>query len=230
MTLTLIALLSGLRPACAEDPKNSAPAVQQAVKEPSLREELLQRMKAEQDVRFEVMQLSPPNKPLTPEERQRPSVKAAHDKMEKIDKDNLAWLKAVVDKHGWPGRSLVGPDGANAAFLIAQHSVSDLDFMTKCLGLLKKSYKTGDAEGQWVALMTDRLLIAKDKKKQLYGTQLMAKEGKLVPQPIEDEANVDQRRKELGMISLADYLKLANGQALPPGQPAPTKSAGAKQR
>ena len=39
----------------------------------------------------------------------------------------------------------------------------------------------------------------------------------LVPQPIEDEANVDERRKELGMPPLADYLKMANDR---PGAPA----------
>ena len=88
--------------------------------------------------------------------------------------------------------------------------------MAKCLGLLKEAYKAGEVEGQWVALMTDRLLILKDKKKQLYGTQLMPLGGKLVPQPIEDEVNVDQRRKELGMPSLADYLKLVNEQQRSP--------------
>jgi hypothetical protein len=94
--------------------------------------------------------------------------------------------------------------------LIAQHAVRDLDFMSKCLGLLKQAYKAGDAEGQWVALMTDRLLILKEKKKQLYGTQLMPKDGMLVPQPIEDGASVDQRRKELGLPPLAEYLRMVN--------------------
>jgi hypothetical protein len=116
----------------------------------------------------------------------------------------------VIEKHGWPGKSLVGWDGAQGAFLIAQHAVEDLDFMTKCLGLLKEAYKTGEVEGEWVALMTDQLLILKEKKKQRYGTQLMPKGGKLVPHPIEHEANVDKRRKELGMPPLADYLDMVN--------------------
>jgi Family of unknown function (DUF6624) len=58
--------------------------------------------------------------------------------------------------------------------------------------------------------MTDRLLILREKKKQLYGTQLVSKDGKLAPEPIEDEANVDKRRKELGMPPLANYLKMVN--------------------
>lgn len=212
MPFPLIALLAGLATCAPDDARKPDPAARPVVKEPALREELVKRMKAEQEARIEVMRLIPANKPLTPENRQRPEVTAAFQKMEKVDKDNLAWLKTVVEKHGWPGKALVGRDGAEGAFLIAQHAVADLDFMAECLGLLKEAHKTGEVEGQWVALMTDRLLILKDKKKQLYGTQLMPKEGKLIPQPIEDEANVDQRRKELGMSSLADYLKFVNEQ------------------
>jgi hypothetical protein len=197
----------GLIGSAAAQPKGpEAPAP----KDPELRAALVARMKAEQDARVELMRVAPPNRPITPADREKPEVKAALERMEKVDKDNLAWLKGVVEKHGWPGKSLVGPDGANGAFLIAQHAVSDLDFMARCLDGLKAAYKAGDAEGQWVALMTDRLLVMKDKKKQLYGTQLEPRDGKLVPQPIEDEANVDARRKELGMPPLADYLKMVN--------------------
>ena len=33
--------------------------------------------------------------------------------------------------------------------------------------------------------------------------------GKFKPRPLEDESNVDQRRKEVGLPSLAEYLKEA---------------------
>src|SRR5207247_4892997 len=119
------------------------------------RAELVRRMKAEQDVRFEVAKLNPGNKPLTPADRERPEVKAVFEKMERIDQDNLAWLKGVVAAKGWPTKSVVGPDGAQGAFLIAQHAVGDLEFMNACLGHVKEAHKAGEAEGQWVALMTD---------------------------------------------------------------------------
>lgn len=219
MSGTLLTLLSCLLLPAQAEPKKADPPGKTAVKEPALREELVKRMKAEQDVRKEVALLNPANKPLTPVDFQRPEMKAVMEKMAQIDKDNLAWLKEVVQKHGWPSRSAVGPEGAQAAFLIAQHAVSDLDFMAQCLESLKTLHKAGEAEGQWVALMTDRLLIMKDKKKQRYGTQLMFKDGKMVPQPIEDEETVDQRRKELGMPSLADYLNLVNSRQKMPAKP-----------
>jgi hypothetical protein len=191
-----------------------------APQDPDLRAELVARRKAEQDARIELMRVAPANQPITPKDRRKPEVKAALERMETVDRDNLAWLKTVVEKHGWPGKALVGPDGAQGAFLIAQHAVSDLDFMARCLDGLKAAYKTGDADGQWVALMTDRLLVLKDKKKQRYGTQLVPKDGKLVPQPIEDEAHVDARRAELGLPPLADYLKVVNDPTGPLGKKA----------
>ena len=39
----------------------------------------------------------------------------------RIDAANTARLAEIVAEHGWPTRSLVGDDGANAAWLLAQH-------------------------------------------------------------------------------------------------------------
>jgi hypothetical protein len=181
------------------------------VKDVALRDELLKRMKAEQDVRFELMRVNANGAAFTPAGRDKPEVTIVLKKMQAIDKDNLIWFKGVVRKNGWPGKAMVGRDGALGAFLIAQHATTDLEFMAECRKLLVAAHQAGDAEGEWVALLTDRLLILKDKKKQLYGSQLETRDGKLVPQPIEDQDRVDERRKAMGMPPLADYLKIANG-------------------
>lgn len=125
-------------------------------------------------------------------------------KLEATDKKNRDWLKEIVDKHGWPGKSLVGKDGAHAAWLVVQHAVADLDFMKRCLELMKVAPQ-GEVEPKQVAHMTDRILV-KEKKKQIYGTELS---GKFEAEPIEDEANVDKRRVEVGLMPLAEYLKIA---------------------
>jgi len=211
-TLSIFVVFSLAASALAQDKKPSDPPP----RDPALRAELVKRMKAEQDVREELAKVAPLTTWKGPDVFKRPEVKPVFEKMERIDKDNLAWLKIVVAEKGWPTKSMVGRDGANGAFLIAQHATSDLEFMNTVLGRLKKAYQTGDAEGQWIALMTDRLLVLREKKKQLYGTQLEARDGKMVPQPIEDEATVDKRRKELGMPPLADYLKFVNEHSSPP--------------
>lgn len=124
--------------------------------------------------------------------------------MMKIDADNTAWMKEVVARHGWPGKSMVGPDGADAAWLLVQHADQAHEFQKECLQLLTAAYEKGEATGQHVAYLTDRVLVAEGKP-QLYGTQFHTVDGKLVPQAIENEAEVDQRRAKMGLGTLADY-------------------------
>jgi hypothetical protein len=166
------------------------------VKEPTLREELLTRVKTEQAARMKLIDAgNPPPADLLK------AVKNADDK-------NRAWLKGVVEKYGWPGRSLVGEDGAHAAWLLVQHADADLPFQKKCLTLLEAAVRKGEAAGTDLAYLTDRMLAAEGKK-QRYGTQLEQKDGKLVPKPVEDPEKLDARRKELGLMPMAEYIAFA---------------------
>ncbi|MEI8621632.1 hypothetical protein P4S66_12675 [Pseudoalteromonas sp. B129b] len=133
--------------------------------------------------------------------------KALLEQMMKIDESNTGKLKAIIKKHHWVTKDLVGVKGVEAAFLVIQHS-PDVAFKVKMLPYLKQSYLNGEGvSGQQVALLTDRALIAQGKK-QIYGTQADVSEGKVVFSPIEDETNVDIRREEMNMPSLDFYLKI----------------------
>ncbi len=124
-------------------------------------------------------------------------------KIEEIDKRNEKRMREIISQFGWPGRSLVAEDGGGAAWLLVQHM--SLPFQKECLPLLEASVKKGEAKVQDFALLTDRVLV-RDGKKQLYGTQTKFGEGgEIVPDPIEDAANVDNRRKALGIEPLAEY-------------------------
>ncbi len=135
-----------------------------------------------------------------------PQVKALWDEQSKRDAENLSRLEEIVKQHGWPGRSLVGPQAAAAAFLIVQHA--DYEVQLRYLPVIKTAVQRGELDGQAFALLQDRILV-REGKKQLYGTQFdrNPQTGALNPFPIEDEANVDARRSELGMESLAEYAK-----------------------
>jgi len=133
--------------------------------------------------------------------------KALLEQMMKIDESNTGKLKAIIKKHHWVTKDLVGVKGVGAAFLVIQHS-PDVAFKVKMLPYLKQSYLNGEGvSGQQVALLTDRVLIAQGKK-QIYGTQADVSEGKVVFSPIEDETNVDKRREEMKMPPLDFYLKI----------------------
>lgn len=157
-----------------------------SLKEPALRDELLKRVKEDQRIRM-----------------------AANPDMEewtKIDTENTAWMKTVIEKHGWPGKSMVGEDGALAAFLMVQHADRDPEFQRKCLPLLEKAVQAAEANGGHLAYLTDRVLVAEGKP-QRYGSQFHVEGGKSVPRPLEDPDNVDARRKAVGLPPLAEYAK-----------------------
>src|SRR5262249_35173138 len=97
----------------------------------------------------------------------------------------------------------------------------DPTFQKRCLGLLALAVKQKDASPKHLAYLTDRVRVA-EKAKQVYGTQFRQVNGKLEPCPIEDEANVDKRRKEVGLPSMAEYRKIMEAAY----QPQQKKNAG----
>lgn len=171
-----------------------------------LRQELLQRMQADQDARKEVLPLLRKYKDVDGDKVKTMDLPAVK-RMKQIDRDNTNRMKELV-KQGWPGKSVVGTDGAQAAWILVQHADHDRSFQKECLSLLREAFKRGEATGEQFAYLTDRVLIG-EKQKQLYGTQLREVDGRLRPLPIEDEENVDKRRGELGLTSLAAYLAFA---------------------
>ena len=127
-------------------------------------------------------------------------------RMSDVDADNTSFLKKVVAERGWPGKSMVGSDGAQAAFLIVQHS-PDSAFQAKVLPLLEKGFAAGDVEGQHYALLADRVAVHRGQP-QIYGTQASVVQGRFVLDPIADSANVDARRAKVGMPPVAAYMRI----------------------
>ena len=127
--------------------------------------------------------------------------------MLEVDRRNTARLAEIIDKHGWPGKSLVGSDGAHAAWLIVQHATHAFPLMKRCVKLMEQA--RGEVSPTDMALLTDRILV-RQTGKQRYGSQLTVRDGRLVPEPIEDEPNVDRRRAKVGLMPLAEYIERAN--------------------
>jgi hypothetical protein len=168
-----------------------------------LRKELQKRVKEDQDARMEYIKWlkDHPQQGIVPKDP--PPIFA---RMEEIDRVNREWLKDVVEKRGWPCNSLVGKAGAHDAWLLVQHADKDRDFQKKCLELIKDAAAKDEVSKTDLAYLTDRVLVAEGKK-QLYGTQFKDINGKLEASPIEDEENVDKRRKEVGLPTMAEYRK-----------------------
>lgn len=124
-----------------------------------------------------------------------------------VDHENTEWLKSMLGSHEWPTISRDGEDAASNAWLLVQHADADPAFQLKVLKLMEPLASTGEVKKQDYALLYDRVTL-KITGKQRYGTQMTCSEGKLVPQPVEDEAQLESRRASMSLPPMADYMKM----------------------
>lgn len=120
-----------------------------------------------------------------------------------VDEVNTARLKEIVATHGWPKVSNVGKEAASAAWLLAQHADHDPEFQAQCLNMMKQ-LPPNEVDPTNLAYLEDRVRVNTGRP-QLYGTQFHRQNGRIMPQPIEDEAHVEQRRKAIGLKPLSEY-------------------------
>lgn len=135
------------------------------------------------------------------------------EEMEAIHLENAEALETILEDYGWPGVSLVGEEGSEAAWLVAQHAISRPGFQRHCLRCLERAVAVNDAPGWQEAYLTDRIRM-NEQRPQIFGTQLdWDAEGELSPWEIEVPAEVDKRRAEIGLVPLAEAVELARRHA-----------------
>ncbi|HEU4887337.1 MAG TPA: DUF6624 domain-containing protein [Thermoanaerobaculia bacterium] len=125
--------------------------------------------------------------------------------VDRVDAENIVQLEEIIARVGWPGKTLVGGKASGAVWTVLQHS--DHAILKKHLGLMTKAAEAGEVDGDLLATSIDRVRVG-DGQPQVYGTQFHQVNGEWVPRPIEDEANVDARRKSVGLGPLAEYTAL----------------------
>ena len=125
----------------------------------------------------------------------------------RVDVANTDRLREIVSQHGWPGRSLVGDEGAHNAWLIAQHADRQLDFQREALELLADAVRHGDA-AQTRPCVPDGPGPHERRPPAGLGTQIAeVKDGKGVPWPVEDPINLDARRAAIGLPPFEEYSR-----------------------
>ncbi|MEZ5939564.1 MAG: DUF6624 domain-containing protein [Hyphomonadaceae bacterium] len=128
------------------------------------------------------------------------------------DADNTAFLKSILPEQGWFRISVEGLAASQSAWLIAQHS-PDEAFRAEALKRMTPLLESNDVERSQYALIFDRVQMNAGKP-QRYGSQAMCVDHVLAFHDIEDRANVDARRAEMGLGPLKDY-----GERLGVGEP-----------
>ena len=122
-----------------------------------------------------------------------------------INKENLEKLEKLIQEKGFPKKSLVGNNAAQAAFLIIQHA--DLQTQKKYVITIEDLCKKKEADSQSFAYLYDRIEVSEGRP-QKYGTQVKYNKEKEQYEvfPLIDKEKVDFWRDEIGLTTINEYL------------------------
>src|SRR5206468_11896691 len=124
-------------------------------------------------------------------------------RMEALHQRHATRLAALIDAHGWPGRSRVGEEGARAAWLVLQHAIGNPPLMRRGLTLLQGGVSEGEVSPLEVAMLEDRIRTFEGRP-QRYGTQFdWDVHGLLSPLTHEVPDGLDERRSAIVMGALS---------------------------
>jgi hypothetical protein len=122
-------------------------------------------------------------------------------RMIRSDATNLPRVQAILKQYGYPGKSLVGVPTNEAAWHVIQHAPA---LIPQYLPMMKMAAETGELPFRLYATMLDRQLMF-DNKAQVYGTQARNdNNGKLFIWPIQNPAQVNQRRNQAGFTNTVE--------------------------
>ncbi|MEV3853121.1 DUF6624 domain-containing protein [Streptomyces sp. NPDC050095] len=118
-------------------------------------------------------------------------------------RENGRALRGIVEVHGWPSRRHFGDEATTAALMIVLHA-DDLQLQLQCRDLIAEAANSGDlADKLQLAYVVDLCAVAQGEA-QSYGTRIDPQSGQ--PFPISDEGGVDERRRAVGLRSLAEQM------------------------
>ncbi|HSK64967.1 MAG TPA: VWA domain-containing protein [Pyrinomonadaceae bacterium] len=133
------------------------------------------------------------------------SKKSDQDKLHKLYEEDTARLCEILKDSGWPTLELVGESGVTAAYHILKNSPS-YELQRDLLPVILAAIKKDEKQKPEFAGLFDRLRVSAGMR-QLFGTQAASVGGFIVLYPIEDEANVDARRTQFGMVDMRQNIQ-----------------------
>ncbi len=172
--------------------------------------ELVARAKTDSDLRAELVRKG------TLFRDYNPQMRGCHEA-------NADWLMARLDEGFWPEVHEVGAEAVGAFWLIVQHAISRPALMRRVATTADPP--NDDATALRLALLVDRIAVFEGRY-QTFGTQLhWDQAGNLSPWPIDNVAQVDARRAQVGLYPLAEELVRQRVRAAADGDKPPRKYA-----
>ncbi|WP_419164532.1 hypothetical protein [Candidatus Palauibacter sp.] len=129
-------------------------------------------------------------------------------RMARVHERNARRLLRIIESVGWPGTDLVGPDGADAAWIVLQHAIAEPDLLRRALPLLQAAAKERRVPARrcW---RPDPILRGT-------GRVRLGPEGNLSPGEVEDPQRLDER-----LPPLAEQMEEARTRATSEGDRPP---------
>jgi len=174
----------------------------------TLRDELLEMVRRDREVRAELVASGELFEGYEP-------------RMARVHERNARRLGRIIESVGWPGTDLVGPDGAEAAWVVLQHAIGESDLLRRALPLLQAAAREGRASPRHAAMLEDRIRFFEGRP-QRYGTQFdWDADGNLSPGDVEDPQRLDERRRAVGLPPLAEQMREVRARATSEGDRPP---------
>jgi len=142
-------------------------------------------------------------------------------RMARVHARNAQRLRRVIESFGWPGADLVGPDGAEAAWLVLQHAIAEPCLLRRALPILAAAAREGRADPAHAAMLEDRIRFFEGRP-QRYGTQFdWDAAGNLSPGEVEDPQRLAERRRAVGLPPLEEQMERVRSRATAEGERPP---------
>jgi hypothetical protein len=124
-------------------------------------------------------------------------------RMEAVHVKNAARLRELIDQQGWPAEDIAGKDGAEAAWLIAQHAVGEPEFQRRALQRMQECAAEGRIPAWHAAYLEDRIAMSEGRP-QRFGTQWLddPRDGRIRPWTLADPERVNELRAGVGLPEL----------------------------
>ena len=126
-------------------------------------------------------------------------------KLNQTYEDHTLKLCQILKTNGWPIMDEVGYNVVVATFRILKNA-GNFELQRDLLPVIVAAIKKDPIQKREFAALIDRLRVSAGQK-QIFGSQATSMGGFLVLYPIEDEANVDSRRKEYGLGTIDEYKR-----------------------
>lgn len=139
---------------------------------------------------------------MTGEQRQA-YIEATRHHFDRIDGENTARLRVIINEFGWAELSAISPNAAQQALSIISHS-DDNAFKREMAAIFEPLARSRQMPGEAYANLVDDIALSENRG-QIYGMNFECHHGVYQPKPIEAVEGLAARRAEIGLIPMEEY-------------------------